>query len=112
MKHIELIAKVKSFNKQSVRLQVFAASLMESLKGDLADMHKKLILKDHPAQEYWALTSAERKELLKDIEIPNLETTFDYGCFTDWSEFEPIEVPLVVSYEYISPKFKRDYFKA
>ena len=113
---IDLVAKVKAYNKQSVRLQVLASQSMECLRGDLSNMQKKLLYKkldgEDGAKRYWELSQAERTELIKDIEIPNLETTLDYAAFNDWSVFEPNDVPFIVGYEYISPKFKKEFFHA
>jgi len=114
---LEVVAKVKAYNKQSIRLNIFAASSMTPLKGDLSGMQRKLIeraLRDRgdEGKRYWELTPSERLKLIEGIEIPNLEATFDYSMFTDWSEFEAIEAPLVVGFEYVSPKFKKEYFHA
>jgi len=111
---VEFIAKVKAFNKQSVRLHIYSASSMETLKGSISGMEKKTLqaaLKDSN-KSYWSLSQVERKEILEGIEIPNLEATIGYQQFVDWAVFETSDIPFVVGHEYISPKFKKEYFNA
>lgn len=121
------IGTVKEFNKASINFEVLTVQDVEesgfryklrSHAGTLKSYHRALTdlerrAAERPASEQ-TLTSQEKKD--KDRYIRNIKKPFhcsvNLEAFLEWEEWEPnpIEVPLMVNYEFISEKMKKLLF--
>jgi hypothetical protein len=119
-----LIAQVKTFNKESVRLRVFAARGLEGIDMKISsyltdrwyskaadDLREEANAKGVKTG-FRQLPQEYKDSLVELLKIDHIEVTMDYDTFHKWSEFDPSQAPLVMGSEYLSPKFKKQYFKS
>jgi len=106
---IEVVATLNHFSKDSVNMQILSASnICEGLYFDLSTAKHKA----YAEVTEKGVKDTKWYEEAKKHEVDSFPTKILFTKIEEASIFEPDQAPLFIGHDYVSPKFKRDYFKA